>query len=295
MSRENSSYFKFWGTRGSTPVSGGKYVKYGGNTSCLEINANGDVLLFDAGSGIRELGVELAQQKPRKVYLFVGHTHWDHIQGFPFFTPAYIPGFELEIYGASGFGKDLQSIFQGQLDRDYFPVQLDDMSAKIEFKHLKANPLEIGQTKIYWEYTHHPGAAAGFKIELNGKKIVYVSDNEFLKGYTGPIENLTRESEMVLPYLKIIDFVKDVDIFISEAQYHNDEYQKKIGWGHSSISNASLFAKLGNVKRWIVTHHDPMHDDSILQKKLDITKQTLKSINHPIPISNAFDGLQESL
>lgn len=292
---KKQGYLRFWGTRGSIPVSGRSYVRHGGNTSCLMIDAGEELLIFDAGTGLRELGLELATQRPRKIHLFVSHTHWDHIQGFPFFLPTYIPAFKIAIHGPSGFGKDLKSIFQGQLASNYFPVQMEDMMAKLEFNHLKDNPVEIGPLKIYWEYTHHPGAAVGFKIELNGKRIVYTSDNEFLKGYLGQPDEITRASKIVAPYSKVIDFISGADLLISEAQYSNAEYAKKIGWGHSSLTNACLFAKLGKAKKWIVTHHDPMHTDDFLQSKLILTRQIMESLSHPIEVSHAYDGLFEYL
>ena len=279
-----------WGTRGSIPVSGRNYVHHGGNTSCVSFEHGEEIIIFDAGTGIRGLGARLAREKPRRVHLFIGHTHWDHIQGFPFFAPAYIPGFELTIYGASGFGKDLKSVFQGQLDRDYFPVQMEDMRAQIEFIHLSQNPVNIGEFQVHWILAHHPGATLNFKIVLNGKSIGYISDNEFLLGYLGHPADITAESELLAPYLKFVEFLTGVDLLIGEAQYPNDEYRSKIGWGHSSVSNASVLAKLAGVRKWIVTHHDPMHDDEFLMNKLNLHAQVLDSLGHAVDLMNAFDG-----
>ena len=287
------SFIRLWGTRGSIPVSGQRYIRHGGNTSCLSVHDGDEVVIFDAGSGIRELGMMLASGKPRKLHLFVGHTHWDHIQGFPFFIPAYIPGYEIIIYGASGFGKNLESVFRGQLDSDYFPVQLEDMNAHLDFRHLTDNPVRIGNIDVYWDFTHHPGPTLGFKIGLNGKKIGYLSDNEFLKGYLENPVNIDKKSEIMQAYVKIVDFIAGVDVLIGEAQYPNEEYRKKIGWGHSSLSNACILAKLAGVKKWIVTHHDPMYDDDFLQNKLNLTIQILRDLNYPIPVCNGFDGLVE--
>jgi len=286
---------RLWGTRGSIPVSGQGYIRHGGNTSCMSIQNGDDIVIIDAGSGIRELGTVLMKQQQRKIHLFIGHTHWDHIQGFPFFIPAYVPGFEIIIYGASGFGKDLKSIFRGQLDRDYFPVQLEDMNAHLEFLHLTDNPVDINGIKIYWEFTHHPGPTLGFKIQVHGTTIGYITDNEFLKGYLGNPEDIQPESELMNSYSKLIDFISDVDIYIGEAQYPNDEYRSKIGWGHSSLSNACLLTRLAGIKKWFVVHHDPMHYDDFLQNKLNLTKQILRDLKHPIDVCNGFDGMVELL
>jgi CheY-like chemotaxis protein len=291
----SKGYWKLWGTRGSIPVTGAKYLRHGGNTACMEISHGDELIIIDAGSGIRDLGLELAKSPPRPIHLFIGHTHWDHIQGFPFFAPAYIPGFKIDIYGAPGFGKDLQSIFRGQLDRDYFPVELQDMAADLHFHRLESNPIVFGDVSIHWEFMNHPGATVGFRIEAAGRKIAYITDNEFLKGYLGPPHDIRRDSPAAEPFRKIIDFATGADLLIAECQYPNNEYPKKIGWGHSSVSNAAVFARETNVKRWIVTHHDPMHDDDALQRKLGLTRQILQSMNCDIEVTHAFDGMTEPL
>jgi CheY-like chemotaxis protein len=287
--------FRLWGTRGSIPVSGPHYVRHGGNTSCMEVRCGEELIIFDAGSGIRNLGLALMKDKPRKLHLFITHTHWDHIQGFPFFTPAYVPDFDITIYGARGFGKDLKSIFQGQLDRDYFPVQMEDMNAHLKFKSISPQPIQIGNYTITWEFTHHPGATVGYKIDIDEKKVGWIPDNEFLKGYLGKPDSISIGDEIVAPYLKLLKFMSDIDIVISEAQYTTAEYVNKIGWGHVSVPNACLLMKLANIKKWIVTHHDPMHDDDFLQDKLNLTRQLLQRINHPIDVSHGYDGMIEYL
>ena len=283
-------YWRMWGTRGSIPVSGPRFARHGGNTACLEVRVGDDLCIIDAGSGIRDLGLALMKEGPRKVPLLIGHTHWDHIQGFPYFVPAYVPGFEFEIYGASGFGKSLDQLFGGQLDRDYFPVEMNDMAAELRFRTLTENPVCFGKIAVYWELMNHPGATVGFRIEVEGQRIGYITDNEFLKGYLGSPVGLKSDSELVMPYQRIVQFVSDVDVLILEMQYTNEEYPRKIGWGHSSLSNACLLTKLARAKRLVVTHHDPMHDDDFLQTKLNLTRQVLKELGCTIEVSNAFDG-----
>ena len=250
--------------------------------------------IFDAGSGIRELGLDILKSPRRKLHLFVTHTHWDHIQGFPFFAPAYIPGFEITVYGAKGFGKDLKSIFQGQLDRDYFPVQMEAMCSDLRFQHLVEEPMFIESACISWAFTQHPGATVGYKIEIGGKKIAWVPDNEFLQGYMGSPKGLTRDHPLVAPYARMIDFLSDADTVIHEAQYTTKEYPKKVRWGHSSIANACLLMKLAGVRRWIVTHHDPLHDDAFLEGKLNLTREILADLDHSIIVSHGYEGQTES-
>jgi CheY-like chemotaxis protein/ribonuclease BN (tRNA processing enzyme) len=291
----SGGYWKLWGTRGSIPVVGSRYARHGGNTACLEISRGGEAILIDAGSGIRDAGMELVKGPPRPIRLLIGHTHWDHIQGFPFFAPAYVLGFRIDIYGAPGFGKDLESVFRGQLDRDYFPVEMQDMAAELSFHKLEENPCVFGDVRVFWEFMNHPGATVGFRIEAGTRRIAYITDNEFLKGYLGRPHDVHKDDLRVGPFRKIIDFVSGADLLISEAQYPCDEYPRKIGWGHSSVSNACVLAREAGVKHWIVTHHDPMHDDEALQRKLDLTRQILRDMGCDIDVTHAYDGMSRPL
>lgn len=284
-----------WGTRGSIPTPGAPFMRHGGNTSCMQVEHGDDLLVFDAGSGIRELGIELMKGPPRRIHLFITHTHWDHIQGFPFFTPVYVPGFEVVVYGAEGFGKSLEAVFRGQLDQDYFPVQMEDMNAAIEFRHLTPAPVRIGDVTVTWEYAQHPGATVGYRVDVAGTSVSWFPDDEFLHGYVGAPEDIPHDDPRLAPYRRVVDFLAGVDILVHEAQYTNDEYPSKVGWGHSSISNACLLAKLAGVKRWIVTHHDPMHDDRFLERKLNLTRQQLARLGHDIPVVHGYDGMVEYL
>ena len=288
---ENRPTFRLWGTRGSVPVSSPQTFRHGGNTSCMSLEFENDLIVLDAGSGLRELGLTLAGKKPRTIHLFISHTHWDHIQGFPFFAPIYIPGFEIKIYGAMGLGKDLRSLLSEQLDRDFFPVQMKDMGANLEFINLEEGPITIGRFRVFWTFTQHPGAILGFKVETSGNSMAYVCDNEFLKGYLGhPSEAAQVEGLLDAP-AALVDFLKGVDLLVGEAQYTNEEYRSKIGWGHSSLSNVCLMAKLAEIKRWIVVHHDPMHDDEFLHRKLNLTRRILKEMDYAIEVEHGFDGM----
>ena len=284
-----------WGTRGSIPVSGPRYVKHGGNTSCMEYACGSDHIIFDAGSGVREAAEALLSGGPRHLHLFITHTHWDHIQGFPFFTPIYIPGYEITIYGERGFGKNYESLLSGQLDRDYFPIQREDLRAKLNFRFLDDEPIMVGDIKITREFTHHPGATVAFKIEHQGRKIAYVPDNEFLHGYLGPPQAVWRNHELVIPQEPMVEFLSGMDLMLHEAQYLAPEYSKKIGWGHSNLANACVLAKLAAVKKWIVIHHDPGHDDNFLDNKLNLTRQILHEIGCTAEVEHGHDGMTEYL
>jgi len=290
-----SQCLTLWGTRGSTPTPGANFLRHGGQTSCMGITTENTACIFDAGSGIRDLGLEMMKSKIRDVHLFITHTHWDHIQGFPFFIPAYDPSFKITVYGAQGFGKDLKSLFSGQLDVDYFPIQMENMRAQLNFVQLGPEPVELPGARVTWEFANHPGATVAYKIELSGKEIAWVPDNEFLEGYTGSPDLITLEHERVAPYQKMIEFLSGTDWLMHEAQYTNEEYPSHIGWGHSSLSNVCLLARLAGVRRWNVVHHDPSHDDRFLESKLNLTRQLLQFVGHPIPVAHGYDRMTEFL
>jgi CheY-like chemotaxis protein/phosphoribosyl 1,2-cyclic phosphodiesterase len=293
--KAQSTRLTLWGTRGSVPTPGANFLRHGGQTSCMAVTMDDTAYIFDAGSGIRDLGIDLMKTKIRTVHLFITHTHWDHIQGFPFFIPAYDPSFKITVYAVQGFGKDIKSLFSGQLDKDYFPIQMENMRATLNFIQLGHEPVELPGARIMWEFTNHPGATVGYKIEVAGKKIAWVPDNEFLEGYTGSPDLILPDHERVALYQKMIEFLSGADILIHEAQYMNEEYPAKIGWGHSALSNTCLLAKFADVRRWIVTHHDPSHDDRFLETKLNMTRQLLAQVGHPIPVAHGYDGMTEYL
>jgi CheY-like chemotaxis protein/ribonuclease BN (tRNA processing enzyme) len=292
ISELRTTYAKFWGTRGSIPVSGLDYFKYGGNTSCLELRRDDELIIIDAGSGIRELGADLFSRKTRTVHLVIGHTHWDHIMGFPFFGPVYSPEFKVKIYAAKGFHKSLQELFSGMLDHDYFPVRLEEMQAQFEFVDLSDNaPIEVADLKLYYHYANHPGSTLCFKVETPRTTIGYASDNEILLGYHGDPKAIGKDHPALHPYKGMVDFYTGCDILVHEAQYTAEEYRTKVGWGHSSIPNAAVLVKHAGIKEWIATHHDPVHSDSFLQEKLELHRNVLKDLGVDCQAQLAFDGM----
>lgn len=286
------TYMRFWGTRGSIPVSGAGYNIYGGNTSCLEVRSKDTLIIIDAGTGIRALGELIMKSSCRNIHLFIGHSHWDHILGFPFFAPCYNPEFKIHVYAAKGFGRSIEELFTGMLDRDYFPVKLGEMQARFQFTDLEDfDPLIIGDIAVHYTFCNHPGATLGFKIESADRKISYITDNEFLLGYHGRPQDLAESNPLFDPYRRIMDFVKGSDVIVHEAQYNNEDYVSKVGWGHSSISNASILVKFSGAKQWIVTHHDPAHDDVYLQKKLLTHEAVCKDCKLDTSVQLAYEGM----
>ena len=286
------SYIKFWGTRGSNPVSGPDYVRFGGNTISLEICHGKDLVIVDAGTGIRPLGTLLAESNPKEVHLIISHTHWDHLAGFPFFAPIYDPKCKVHIYSPIGFEKTTRELFMEMLAYAYFPVRLDDIEANLVFHDIQeSEPFCIGTIEVNSHYAYHPGSTLCFKFRVNKKTFGYATDNEFLMGYHGNPHLITRKHPLLGPYLSQIDFFKDCDFLVHEAQYTPIEYQKKVGWGHSSITNATALIRHANIREWIITHHDPKHTDSDLLKKMQMQYDTFDDAKIDCRPRMAFDGM----
>lgn len=285
------TFIKFWGTRGSNPVSGPEYIRHGGNTCCLEVRAGEDLIIIDAGTGIRALGKEPFVGEAKTLHIFLSHTHWDHVTGFPFFDPIYNPEVQIVIWSPVGFEKSTRELFTDMLAYAYFPVRLEDIRAKISFNDLRdGHPVSIGNITIDSHYAFHPGATLCFKLHVGGKIFGYATDNEMFLGYQGNPNAI--DEEMVQSHQKIIEFFTDCNTLIHEAQYTPLEYQRRVGWGHSSVSNAALLCKYTNAKEWIVTHHDPKHTDEQLREKLQLHIDILKECDHTCPVQMAFDTMK---
>lgn len=277
---------RFWGTRGSIATPGQTTIKYGGNTACTEVRCGEQLLILDAGTGIRELGLSLLRECPQgpiKGHIFVGHTHWDHIQGFPFFAPAFNPNNEFAIYSLHGAEKPLDKVFRGQMDSDYFPVPLTDMKANLKFCELESE-VHLGETQVSYMFLNHPGLAVGFRISFAGRSLVYISDHENYGRLApgGPSPNPMD--------LEIARFAENAELLISEAQYTEQEYAQKKGWGHSTFLDALERAAQEKVKRLAIFHHDPSHDDAFLDRILEFCQQTIADRNYAFSCLLAQEG-----
>jgi len=287
------SYLKFWGTRGSNAVSGPEYTRYGGNTSCLEVRNGEDLIIIDAGTGIRPFGSTINTNKLKTVHIFLSHTHWDHITGFPFFDPVFDPDIQIVIWSPVGFEKSTKELFTEMLAYAYFPVRLEDIRAHISFNDLRdGHPVSIGDITVDSHYAFHPGATLCFKIHVKGKSFGYATDNELFLGYHGNPNAIGKDHPLIKSHESVIEFFTHCDYLIHEAQYTPLEYQRRVGWGHSSISNAIILCKYAEVKEWIVTHHDPKHTDEELLDKLQLHKDILDECNLHCHVQMAFDGMK---
>lgn len=270
---------KFWGVRGSIPCPGPGTVKYGGNTPCIELRFKRDnrLIIIDAGSGIRELGNYLMandlRNGPINTEIYLSHTHWDHIMGFPFFTPIYVPGTKLKIYGPVTYEDDtLEDVLGGQLTYRYFPVRQAELASNIEYIDLKEETLEIGEgIKLTTKYLNHPILCLGYRFEYQGKVFCTAFDTEPFQNVfcTDPEdpsydEIMAKEGEEVArdENQRIEEFFKGADLLIHDTQYTQEEYAaSKRGWGHTSIEDAITAARHADVKKMVLFHHEPMRTD----------------------------------
>jgi phosphoribosyl 1,2-cyclic phosphodiesterase len=246
---------KFYGVRGSVPICGKEFQMYGGNTTCFRIHREdvNRIVIIDAGTGIRNLGKEIINMglKQNVINILFSHFHWDHIQGFPFFAPAYNPNQKIGILamGKQREIKNLKDILSIQMQKEYFPVGLDNMGAVFDFLTYGDKETFYGATvTAIPQYHKYMGGSYGFRIEDKSKSIVVCTDVEHIYGIDENIVNLA----------------KDADLLIHDGQYTADEYKKYNGWGHSSWEQAAEVAIRANVKKLIITHHDPDHNDDFL-------------------------------
>lgn len=254
---ENQFLIRFWGVRGSIACPGPQTVRYGGNTSCVEMRVGGKLLIFDGGTGLRVLGLKLLSEMPLDAAMFFTHSHWDHIQGFPFFVPAFVPGNKFDIYGAiAPNGSTIEQRLNDQMLHPNFPVPLQIMGADLKFCDIEiGETVDIGDIKVENALLNHPGEAVGYRVTWAGKTAAYITDTEHFPD---------RLDENVL-WLS-----RDADVMIYDATYTDNEYynekSSKVGWGHSTWQEAVKVAKAANVKQLVIFHHDPLHNDDFMDE-----------------------------
>ena len=283
---------RFWGVRGSSPAPGPHTVRYGGNTACVELRLGDLLLVIDCGTGLRELGnALLAEFRDRAIlgHVFVGHTHWDHIQGFPFFTPFYVPRNEFFVYSIRAAGKSLERVFRGQMAADYFPVPLDNLSSQLRFVEMEG-PVDLGALKVSYHHLNHPGITIGFRFQTqSGKTVCYLSDHEPFGRLNAPSEATRRQEQ------GIVDFVRDSDLLICEAQYTEEEYRSRKGWGHSTFDEVVARAIASGSRRLALFHHDPGHTDEMMDGFVEHCRALIAKAGSPLECFAAREGQTLSL
>ncbi|MBF2078957.1 MAG: MBL fold metallo-hydrolase [Synechococcales cyanobacterium T60_A2020_003] len=278
--KEDQFTVRFWGVRGSIACPGPETVRYGGNTSCIEVKVGGHRLIFDGGTGLRVLGQSLLAEMPLTAHMFFTHSHWDHIQGFPFFVPAFIPGNHFRIYGAiAPNGSTIEQRLNDQMLHPNFPVPLQIMGAHMEFCDIDVGePVRLGDVLVQNALLNHPGEAVGYRVSWNGHSVAYVTDTEH---FPDRLDD------------NVVWLARNADVMIYDATYTDEEYysekSSKVGWGHSTWQEAVKVAEAANVKKLVIFHHDPLHSDDFMDKvKEDTAKRFPSSVV-------AWEGLEIDL
>ena len=289
--RERGLYVRFWGTRGSIAAPGDRTARYGGNTPCVEVRAaDGTVIVLDCGTGARELGVHLMRTLPLplRLHLFIGHTHWDHIQGFPVFVPAFLPGAELNVYAPLGFQESLEEVMAGQMEYSYFPVKLRDLRSRIHFTELEEGFFRVGDVLVETQYLNHTAPTIAYRMSNGGASVAYVTDHE----------PFWRVEDGALPHpgdQRHIAFIKDADLVIHDAQYTEEEYDQRVGWGHSTVAYATDVAITAGVKRLALFHHDPTHDDAFMDRFEATARERASAGGGGLDVFAAREGMELTL
>jgi phosphoribosyl 1,2-cyclic phosphodiesterase len=280
----------FWGTRGSIAAPGPDTMRYGGNTSCVEVRLDdGTLVIFDAGTGIRQLGdMLLAQSVPVQTYLFLSHMHWDHIQGLPFFAPAYVKSTGLRILGPAGGLLSLEQSVCNQMCSPYFPIPMRAMAANIHFVELAEDSVfELPGATIEAGVLNHPDRSFGYRLTAGDRVLVYATDNEPFGGDPAS-HHLAHPS-------RLLQLARGADLLIQDAQYTPAEYIQRVGWGHSTYLDALRIAQQAGVKRLALFHHDPSHSDAEVDRIVARCRAWIKRRGLSLTCFGAAEGMQFSL
>ncbi len=270
---------RFWGTRGSLAKPGPTTLRYGGNTSCVEVRAaDGTLIVLDCGTGAHALGLALASSgRPVRGHLMITHTHWDHIQGFPFFAPLFCRDHEWDIYAPGGLGQHLERTLAGQMEYTYFPVTLGQLAATIRYHDLVEGSFAVGDVRVITTYLNHPALALGYRLEAGSVSVVYSVDHEphapLFPGTTDPASGSAGAGPVHGEDRRHVEFLAGADLIIHDAQYTLDEYPEKIGWGHTPAEWAVDYALAARAKRLALFHHDPLRDDDAVDRLVEVCRR----------------------
>lgn len=298
----SDSYLRFWGVRGSYSAPFESHLGVGGNTSCVEIRVDDHILLCDAGTGLIAFGNEMMKQKDvRKLLIILTHYHWDHICGLPFFVPAFVPDWDISIFGPCHSSKDIEEYVSAQMRAPYFPVGTETWLAHINYPSPNDDhTMDYGPIAISYQNVHHPGTTYGYRIKAGNKTIIYISDNECLfleKSITQQFEDMSDEEKELYEsmrkeeYDSEIRLIEGADILIHDAQYTPEDYQAKRGWGHSCYIDTVNTAIAAGVKELYLYHHDPNYDDKRMEEIDNHAQQIIKERNSPLVCHLAREGM----
>lgn len=277
---------RIWGCRGSLAAPGPQTVRYGGNTPCVEVRLrDGTLLVLDAGTGIRPLGVQLAPALPRRIHLLLTHLHLDHLQGLGFFPPLWNPEVEVHVWGPPSPVHSLEARIEKYLSPPLFPVRLSELSSRVAFHDVPEEPWRIGGARVTAEPVAHQGPTVGYRIEENGHALAYIPDHEPARG-----RDL---AELQPEWISGCGVAEGADVLLHDAQYTEEEYAERVGWGHSSIPQAVTFARLAGARHLVLFHHDPQHSDEELESLLGLATRLWG--NSGAPPALAREGMEIAL
>jgi phosphoribosyl 1,2-cyclic phosphodiesterase len=301
---EWSTRLKLWGVRGSIPVPGASTVRYGGNTTCVEVRADGELIVLDAGSGIRGLGLALEDEfgsRPINLTLLITHVHWDHIQGFPFFVPSYNDKNQIQIFGYDGTGSGLREILNGQMATPFFPVALYDLPGKIKIEKLESMDFKIGNVRVHSKFMNHPGVCVGYRLFTSKGSIAFLPDHEPYEAFKlhsaksrllSPEQTHKRARE---ERAELVKFLQGSNVLILDTQYTDEEYAAHEGWGHGSLSTAISLAIDASVRKLILFHHDPTHDDEMIDQMVQTARKLAAKSESYLEVEGAREGAEMTL
>jgi phosphoribosyl 1,2-cyclic phosphodiesterase len=288
---------KFWGTRGSISVPEPGTLRYGGNTTCVEVRADDEIIVLDAGSGIRPLGIALEKEfhaQPIKLSLLVTHAHWDHIQGLPFFAPAYDKKNEIRVSGYDGVDTSFNKIMAEPMKAPFFPIAMRELSARINIKNLTEMDFAVGKVQVRARFVNHPGVCAGYRLFTSAGSIAFLPDHEpyrFLHSSKGNDMSAEQaKTTAIEERISLVQFLHDSDILILDAQYTDAEYESHIGWGHGSVSSAVSLALDAQVHRLLLFHHDPSHDDAMVDTMVNDARRLVRESGKKLEVDGAREG-----
>jgi len=302
----SDAYLLFWGVRGSYAAPFASHLGVGGNTSCVEIRVDDHVLVCDAGTGIIPFGNEMMKQdKIREMMIVLTHYHWDHVCGLPFFVPAFMPDWKFRIFGPGQDKDEIRKHVSAQMRAPYFPVGTESWLSDITYLEPEKNrTLHHGPVEIRYDSVHHPGVTYGYRIKINGKVIIYISDNEckFIEKSVTKRKSEFNEEETTLynemvqeEHQSELDLIKDADILIHDAQYTPEDYEKKRGWGHSCYIDTINMAIDAGVKELYLYHHDPYYDDDAIEDIYTRSNRIISERNTDMICHIAREGMKIDL
>lgn len=285
---------RFWGVRGSVPSPGPATVRYGGNTSCLEVRGDGEIVILDAGTGLRLLGRALMSEfaeRCLKLTLLLTHTHWDHIQGLPFFLPLLRPENELRILGYEGARLGLDNLLISQMESPFFPIGMRELDGNIRVEELKELEFRVGRIRVTATHANHPGKCMGYRLFTSAGSIAFFPDNEPPLGRKrwelADDEGLAQAER---EHQKMVAFLQGTEVLVMDAQYDRQEYEQRAGWGHGCVEDVVSLAIEAGVSQLVLFHHDPDHDDETIDRMTAEARQFAVGLGGILQIEAAQEG-----